>query len=65
MCVIGCGPSGLSFLHHAALLEAENPDLAPEVTCFEKQDCVGGLWNYTWRTGKLGMLIKSTTPQFL
>ncbi|MCT7654461.1 NAD(P)/FAD-dependent oxidoreductase [Oceanimonas sp. NS1] len=23
----------------------------PEIVCFEKQSDIGGMWNYTWRTG--------------
>lgn len=48
--VIGAGPSGLSQLrsfHSAAEKGAE----IPEVVCFERQSDLGGLWNYTGRTG--------------
>lgn len=48
--VVGCGPCGLSFL--IALAKAQDKGEAiPQVTVFEKQNDVGGLWNYTWRTG--------------
>ena len=48
--IIGCGPSGMSAL--AAFNQAEkNGQTIPEIVCFEKQDSVGGLWNYSWHTG--------------
>jgi len=50
ICVIGAGPSGMSFLCWAAKLAREGRKL-PEIVCFEKQSDWGGLWNYTWRTG--------------
>ncbi|MDD7970715.1 NAD(P)-binding domain-containing protein [Roseinatronobacter alkalisoli] len=48
--IIGAGPSGLAQLRafQSAAAKGEN---IPEITCFEKQDNWGGLWNYTWRTG--------------
>jgi len=48
--IIGCGPSGIAALvafNHAE----EKGENIPEVVCFEKQDEVGGLWNYSWHTG--------------
>ena len=51
--IIGAGPCGLSQLcAFAAAAEAggKEADL-PEVVCYEKQSDLGGLWNYTWRTG--------------
>ena len=50
VCLIGAGPSGMSVLYHMHKLQKE--DHLPEVVCFEKQADWGGLWNYTWRTGK-------------
>jgi len=48
--VIGCGPSGISVL--SAFNQAQlNGQTIPEIVCFEKQDSVGGLWNYTFYTG--------------
>ena len=48
VCVIGCGPSGMSMLLQLGKLpDAEIPD----IVCYEKQDTIGGLWNVTWRTG--------------
>jgi len=50
VCVIGAGPSGMSFMCWAAKFAREGRKV-PEVTCFEKQSEWGGLWNYSWRTG--------------
>lgn len=46
VCIIGAGPSGMSALYHFAAMPAP-----PEIVCFEKQNAIGGLWNYTWLTG--------------
>ncbi|XP_074662396.1 trimethylamine monooxygenase-like [Tubulanus polymorphus] len=50
VCLIGAGPSGLSFLYHIEKLRQEGK-VVPEIVCFEKQNNWGGLWNYNWRTG--------------
>jgi trimethylamine monooxygenase len=48
--ICGAGPSGLSQLH--AFESARQCGLPiPEIVCFEKQNDLGGQWNYTWRTG--------------
>jgi len=49
--ILGAGPSGLAQLRafEAARL-AGNKNL-PEIVCYEKQSDIGGMWNYTWRTG--------------
>ena len=50
ICIIGAGPSGLAQLwafHKAKTKGREIPD----IVCYEKQEKVGGLWNYNWRTG--------------
>jgi len=48
--VIGCGPCGMAVV--SAFNEAKNKGQAiPQLTFFEKQDKVSGLWNLTWRTG--------------
>ena len=59
VCVIGAGPSGLSFLYHANRFKEsiakniENPDnVALDVVCYEKHATCGGLWNMSWRVGK-------------
>ena len=49
VCVIGAGPSGCATLYNFA--ELEGSDEMPEISCFEKQDDWGGMWNYDWRTG--------------
>ena len=53
LAIIGAGPSGLSLLHAFSKAEAagELSTIIPEIVCFEKQNDLGGLWNYTWRTG--------------
>ena len=48
VCVIGCGPSGMSMLLQLGKLP---DDEIPDIVCYEKQDTLGGLWNVTWRTG--------------
>ena len=48
ICIIGCGPSGMSALYHFSKL---SDDDIPELVCYEKQETWGGLWNRTWRTG--------------
>ena len=53
VCIIGCGPSGMSTLFHLGKLsDAEMPD----IVCYEKQAEVGGIWNVSWRTGKALLL---------
>ena len=51
VCVIGGGPSGCSTLFNFVELEKSGVEI-PEIVCYEKQDDWGGLWNYSWRTGK-------------
>jgi trimethylamine monooxygenase len=48
--IIGAGPSGTAAMR-AFKSAADKGQMIPRVTCFEKQDEIGGLWNYTWRTG--------------
>jgi trimethylamine monooxygenase len=48
--IIGAGPSGTAQLRAFASAKAKG-EAVPEIVCFEKQDDVGGLWNYSWRTG--------------
>jgi len=43
VCLIGCGPAGMNFLH--AVAERKAKGLAvPQVTCFESADSPGGIW---------------------
>lgn len=49
VCVIGAGPSGMGLL--GTLNKLKDQGSPVEVTCYEKQDRPGGLWNLTWRTG--------------
>ena len=51
VCVIGAGPSGMSALYKFKQLEMKGQEI-PEIVCFEKQSDWGGLWNYSWRTGR-------------
>ena len=46
--IIGAGPCGLSQLRAFSKLGDDN---IPEIVCFEKQNDLGGMWNYNWRTG--------------
>ena len=48
--VIGAGPCGLAQLRAFQSAKAKGAEI-PEVVCFERQEDLGGLWNYTWRTG--------------
>ena len=48
--IIGAGPSGLSQLRAFRALGKKGSPV-PELVCSEKQDEIGGLWNYEWRTG--------------
>ena len=50
VCIIGCGPAGMSALYHFAKLPGKE---RPDIVCFEKQDKWGGQWNPTWRTGTM------------
>ena len=48
--IIGAGPSGTAAM--SAFQDLKNKGLdCPEIVVFERQDTVGGLWNYNWRTG--------------
>lgn len=50
VCVIGAGPCGTAVLR--AFFSAKEKGAAiPEIVCYEKQSDIGGLWNYSWRTG--------------
>ena len=51
VCVIGAGPSGMSVLYQFKQLKAQGKNI-PEVVCFDKQSDWGGLWKYSWETGK-------------
>ncbi|QCX27833.1 NAD(P)/FAD-dependent oxidoreductase [Nocardioides jishulii] len=49
--VLGAGPSGLAQLRAFEAARVAGVENLPEVVCFEKQSDLGGMWNYTWRTG--------------
>ena len=48
VCIVGCGPSGISVLHRLGQLPDEE---IPDIICYEKQPDWGVAWNTTWRTG--------------
>ena len=48
--IIGSGPCGLSMLRAFQQAEEKGQSI-PEIVCYEKQEDLGGLWNYSWRTG--------------
>ena len=50
VCIIGAGPSGTAALRAFATSAKKGEDI-PQITCLEKQNDLGGLWNYSWRTG--------------
>ena len=50
ICLIGAGPSGMSFLYHVEKLRKDGREI-PDVTFYEKQLQWGGVWNVSWRTG--------------
>lgn len=49
--ILGAGPSGLAALRAFESARRSGAEDLPEVVCFEKQGDLGGMWNYTWRTG--------------
>ena len=53
ICIIGAGPGGMSALYHWKLLVGDTVD----IKCYEKQSTWGGMWNYSWRTGKNNIII--------
>lgn len=48
--IIGAGPSGLAQIR-AFIAEKAKGNTIPDIKVFEKQSDLGGMWNYTWRTG--------------
>jgi cation diffusion facilitator CzcD-associated flavoprotein CzcO len=56
VCLVGAGPSGMSVMWHLNKLEQAGR-MVPKLTCYEKQSDWGGLWNYSWRTGKINSYI--------
>ncbi|WAR13547.1 SNO1-like protein [Mya arenaria] len=49
VCIIGAGPCGMAALRN---FSQSALDVRPEVVCYEKQNTWGGLWNFTWLTGR-------------
>jgi len=50
ICVIGAGPSGCAVLR-AFKSAKEKGEKIGEVVCYEKQDQIGGLWNFSHHVG--------------
>ncbi|HAA44061.1 MAG: hypothetical protein XD36_2664 [Halomonas sp. 54_146] len=48
--ILGAGPSGLAQIRAFEAARLAGADI-PEIVCYEKQSDLGGMWNYTWRTG--------------
>ena len=48
VCIIGCGPSGMSALYQFDKIPEKD---RPDIVCLEKQATWGGQWNITWQTG--------------
>ncbi len=48
--ILGAGPSGLAQLRAFEAAGKAGAEV-PEIVCYEKQSDLGGMWNYTWRTG--------------
>ena len=49
--ILGAGPSGLAQLRAFEAARLQGVENLPEIVCYEKQNDIGGMWNYTWRTG--------------
>ncbi|MDG3011188.1 NAD(P)/FAD-dependent oxidoreductase [Rhodococcus sp. D2-41] len=49
--ILGAGPSGLAQLRAFESARKKDPGSIPDIVCYEKQGDLGGMWNYTWRTG--------------
>lgn len=50
--ILGAGPSGLAQLRAFEAARRAGVENLPEIVCYEKQNDIGGMWNYTWRTGQ-------------
>ena len=60
VCVVGTGPSGLSVLYHVNKMKGCTSNICTyddnvniDVVCYEKHATMGGLWNMSWRVGKM------------
>ena len=49
--ILGAGPSGLAQSRAFEAARLAGVKNLPEIICYEKQNEIGGMWNYTWRTG--------------
>ena len=64
VCLIGAGPSGMSVMYHLKKLAIAGKQI-PQIKCYEKQSACGGLWNYSWRTGKFYPLIDDSLDSYI
>src|SRR5690606_17679050 len=48
--ILGAGPSGLAQLRAFEAAGQAGVEL-PDIVGYEEQSDLGGMWNYTWRTG--------------
>ena len=48
--ILGAGPSGLAQLRAFEAARLAGVKDLPEIVCYEKQNAIGGMWNYSWRT---------------
>ena len=62
--IIGAGPSGCSMIHSFAAAKKLDDY---EITVFEKQEKLGGLWNFDWYTGvdKNGEVVHGSMYRYL
>ena len=51
MAILGAGPSGLAQLRAFEAARLAGIKDLPEIVCYEKQNAIGGMWNYSWHTG--------------
>ena len=65
VCMIGAGPSGMSVLYQFDQLRKQGKEI-PAIVCYDAQSDWGGLWKYSWRTGKEcnSPLYTFSNPQF-
>ena len=69
--VIGLGPCGLSLLNafnkEIERLTKESKEIKFKITCFEQEKQVGGLWNYSHKTGlnEYGIMVHQSQYQHL
>ena len=45
--ILGAGPSGLAQLRAFEAARLAGVKDLPEIVCYEKQNAIGGMWNYS------------------